>query len=153
MGEASRAFCYSHSSGLVATLHLLSPQHHHLGWKTLLLSSVRFNASFTETKTFDTTPILWHLMCLLQVPEGVPSGPVPSVLAAQVSAAPAFHLLQLALSGKNCQSTATHASPSSFQNQKRRRPVRRRDQTFNYSADIYCEKYDETTGLCPHGDE
>jgi len=31
--------------------------------------------------------------------------------------------------------------------------VRRRDQTFNYSADIYCEKYDETTGLCPHGDE
>jgi hypothetical protein len=40
-----------------------------------------------------------------------------------------------------------------FQNQKRRRPVRRRDQTFNYSADIYCEKYDETTGLCPHGDE
>jgi hypothetical protein len=40
-----------------------------------------------------------------------------------------------------------------FQNQKRRRPVRRRDQTFNYSADIYCEKYDETTGLCPNGDE
>ena len=42
---------------------------------------------------------------------------------------------------------------SYFQNQKRRRPVRRRDQTFNYSADIYCEKYDETTGLCPVGDE
>jgi len=40
-----------------------------------------------------------------------------------------------------------------FQNQKRRRPVRRRDHTFNYSADIYCEKYDETTGLCPNGDE
>jgi len=40
-----------------------------------------------------------------------------------------------------------------FQNQKRRRPIRRRDQTFNYSADIYCEKYDETTGLCPIGDE
>jgi len=40
-----------------------------------------------------------------------------------------------------------------FQNQKRRRPVRRRDQTFSYSADLYCEKYDETTGLCPHGDE
>jgi len=40
-----------------------------------------------------------------------------------------------------------------FQNQKRRRPVRRRDQTFSYSADLYCEKYDETTGLCPVGDE
>ena len=41
--------------GLVATLRLLSPQHHHLGrWKTLLLSWVRFSASFTETKTFDT---------------------------------------------------------------------------------------------------
>lgn len=40
-----------------------------------------------------------------------------------------------------------------FQNQKRRRPVRRRDGTFNYSADIYCEKYDETTGICPNGDE
>ena len=38
-------------------------------------------------------------MCLLQVPEGVPSGPVPSVLAAQVPAAQALHLLQLALSG------------------------------------------------------
>jgi len=40
-----------------------------------------------------------------------------------------------------------------FQNQKRRRPVRRRDGTFNYSADNYCEKYDETTGICPNGDE
>ena len=29
----------------------------------------------------------------------------------------------------------------------------RRDATFNYSADIYCEKYDETSGLCPIGDE
>jgi hypothetical protein len=39
----------------VATLRLLSPQHHHLGrWKTLLLSSVRFSAFFTQTKTFDT---------------------------------------------------------------------------------------------------
>jgi len=40
-----------------------------------------------------------------------------------------------------------------FQNQKRRRPVRRRDGTFNYSADNYCDKYDETTGICPIGDE
>jgi len=40
-----------------------------------------------------------------------------------------------------------------FQNQKRRRPLLRRDQQFNYSADIYCEKYDETTGLCPVGDD
>jgi len=40
-----------------------------------------------------------------------------------------------------------------FQNQKRRRPVRRRDGTFNYSADNYCEKYDETTGICPIGDD
>jgi len=40
-----------------------------------------------------------------------------------------------------------------FQNQKRRRPLLRRDHQFNYSADIYCEKYDETTGLCPIGDE
>lgn len=40
-----------------------------------------------------------------------------------------------------------------FVNQKRRRPVKRRDGTFNYSADVYCAKYDETTGLCPDGDE
>merc|ERR1712106_556572 len=40
-----------------------------------------------------------------------------------------------------------------FPNQKRRRPSKRKDNTFNYSADIYCEKYDETTGLCPCGDE
>lgn len=40
-----------------------------------------------------------------------------------------------------------------FHNQRRRRPVRRRDGTFNYSADNYCTKYDETTGHCPDGDE
>ncbi|XP_030064107.1 RING finger protein unkempt homolog isoform X2 [Microcaecilia unicolor] len=40
-----------------------------------------------------------------------------------------------------------------FVNQRRRRSVRRRDGTFNYSPDIYCTKYDETTGLCPEGDE
>ncbi|XP_037027179.1 RING finger protein unkempt isoform X4 [Bradysia coprophila] len=40
-----------------------------------------------------------------------------------------------------------------FMNQRRRRPVRKRDGTFNYSADNYCVKYDETTGVCPDGDE
>ncbi|XP_058796526.1 putative E3 ubiquitin-protein ligase UNKL isoform X2 [Phymastichus coffea] len=40
-----------------------------------------------------------------------------------------------------------------FMNQRRRRPSRRRDRTFNYSADNYCAKYDETTGICPDGDE
>ncbi|KAI0237854.1 hypothetical protein LSAT2_011558 [Lamellibrachia satsuma] len=40
-----------------------------------------------------------------------------------------------------------------FMNQRRRRPVRRRDGTFNYNPDVYCTKYDETTGLCPDGDE
>ncbi|RWS30452.1 E3 ubiquitin-protein ligase UNKL-like protein [Leptotrombidium deliense] len=40
-----------------------------------------------------------------------------------------------------------------FMNQRRRRPVRRRDGTFNYSPDNYCSKYDETTGICPDGDE
>ncbi|XP_061205045.1 putative E3 ubiquitin-protein ligase UNKL isoform X3 [Neopsephotus bourkii] len=38
-------------------------------------------------------------------------------------------------------------------NQRRRRPVRRRDGTFNYSPDVYCTKYDETTGICPDGDD
>lgn len=41
-----------------------------------------------------------------------------------------------------------------FNNQRRRRPVKKvRDGMFNYSADVYCTKYDETTGLCPDGDE
>ncbi|XP_065214076.1 RING finger protein unkempt [Planococcus citri] len=40
-----------------------------------------------------------------------------------------------------------------FHNQRRRRPVRKRDGTFNYSADNYCSRYDETTGLCPDGDD
>nr|CAD7198051.1 unnamed protein product [Timema douglasi] len=40
-----------------------------------------------------------------------------------------------------------------FMNQRRRRPVRKRDGSFNYSADHYCTKFDETTGLCPEGDE
>ena len=33
-----------------------------------------------------------------------------------------------------------------FQNQRRRKPVRRKDGMLNYSADEYCTKYDETTG-------
>nr|XP_049615769.1 RING finger protein unkempt homolog isoform X4 [Syngnathus scovelli] len=40
-----------------------------------------------------------------------------------------------------------------FLNQRRRRPVRKRDGTFNYSPDVYCTKYDEGTGTCPDGDE
>ncbi|XP_045571032.1 putative E3 ubiquitin-protein ligase UNKL isoform X4 [Salmo salar] len=40
-----------------------------------------------------------------------------------------------------------------FLNQRRRRPIRRRDGTFNYSPDVYCTKYDETTGICPDGED
>ncbi|XP_074866852.1 putative E3 ubiquitin-protein ligase UNKL isoform X3 [Carettochelys insculpta] len=40
-----------------------------------------------------------------------------------------------------------------FLNQRRRRPIRRRDGTFNYNPDVYCTKYDETTGTCPDGDD
>ncbi|XP_032123986.1 putative E3 ubiquitin-protein ligase UNKL isoform X4 [Sapajus apella] len=40
-----------------------------------------------------------------------------------------------------------------FLNQRRRRPLRRRDGTFNYSPDVYCSKYNEATGVCPDGDE
>ncbi|KAK0133082.1 RING finger protein unkempt [Merluccius polli] len=40
-----------------------------------------------------------------------------------------------------------------FLNQRRRRPIRRRDGTFNYSPDVYCTKYDEGTGTCAEGDE
>ncbi|XP_026879047.2 RING finger protein unkempt homolog [Electrophorus electricus] len=40
-----------------------------------------------------------------------------------------------------------------FLNQRRRRPIRRRDGTFSYSPDVYCVKYDEGTGTCPDGDE
>ncbi|XP_062858841.1 RING finger protein unkempt homolog [Trichomycterus rosablanca] len=40
-----------------------------------------------------------------------------------------------------------------FLNQRRRRPVRKRDGAFSYSPDVYCTKYDEGTGTCPDGDE
>lgn len=40
-----------------------------------------------------------------------------------------------------------------FLNQRRRRPIRRRDGTFSYSPDNYCPKFDENTGICPDGDE
>ncbi|XP_072167844.1 putative E3 ubiquitin-protein ligase UNKL isoform X1 [Diadema setosum] len=40
-----------------------------------------------------------------------------------------------------------------FLNQRRRRPIRKRDGTFNYSPDIYCSKYDETSGLCEDRDD
>lgn len=40
-----------------------------------------------------------------------------------------------------------------FPNQKRRRPFKRPDGTFNYNPDVYCDKYDETSGSCVDGDE
>lgn len=40
-----------------------------------------------------------------------------------------------------------------FQNQRRRRPFRRKDGTFSYDPDFYCNDYDEQTGICSHGDE
>ncbi|ELT93766.1 hypothetical protein CAPTEDRAFT_170777 [Capitella teleta] len=40
-----------------------------------------------------------------------------------------------------------------FMNQRRRRPIRKKDGTYNYSPDVYCTKYDETTGICPEGDD
>ncbi|KAF6019129.1 UNK [Bugula neritina] len=40
-----------------------------------------------------------------------------------------------------------------FANQRRRRPIRKRDGTFNYTPDSYCSKYDETTGTCPNGED
>ncbi|MGH0132723.1 UNVERIFIED_CONTAM: hypothetical protein FKN15_050291 [Acipenser sinensis] len=40
-----------------------------------------------------------------------------------------------------------------FVNQRRRRPIRRRDSTFNYSPDIYCTQYEEGSGTCPDGDD
>ncbi|CAH8585535.1 unnamed protein product [Dicrocoelium dendriticum] len=39
-----------------------------------------------------------------------------------------------------------------FPNQKRRRPFKRPDGTFNYNPDVYCDKYDEATGSCNDGD-
>ncbi|CAH8629189.1 unnamed protein product [Schistosoma haematobium] len=40
-----------------------------------------------------------------------------------------------------------------FPNQKRRRPFKRPDGTFNYNPDVYCDKYDETSGSCADGNE
>lgn len=39
-----------------------------------------------------------------------------------------------------------------FQNQRRRQPIQKSDKSFNYSPDIYCSQYDETTGTCKKGD-
>ena len=92
MGEASRAFCYSHSSAW------WPPCAYYL--RSIIISVVgkpfssrRFASVPRLLKQKLLTPIRWHLMYLLQVPEGVPSGPVPSVLAAQVSAAPSLFSL------------------------------------------------------------
>jgi hypothetical protein len=40
-----------------------------------------------------------------------------------------------------------------FQNQRRRRPFRRKDGTFSYDPDFYCNDYDEQSGVCPNGDD
>ena len=40
-----------------------------------------------------------------------------------------------------------------FLNQKRRRPRKKKDGTFTYSPDVYCQQYNETTGECVNGDE
>eukprot|EP00057_Strongylocentrotus_purpuratus_P010289 XP_011664763.1 PREDICTED: putative E3 ubiquitin-protein ligase UNKL isoform X2 [Strongylocentrotus purpuratus] len=63
---------------------------------------------------------------------------------------------------QQCQDFLQHKCPNHrpftcfhwhFLNQRRRRPIRKRDGTFNYSPDIYCSKYDETSGLCEDRDE
>ncbi|XP_071815243.1 putative E3 ubiquitin-protein ligase UNKL isoform X2 [Apostichopus japonicus] len=63
---------------------------------------------------------------------------------------------------QQCQDFLQHKCPNHrpftcfhwhFLNQRRRRPIRKRDGTFNYSPDVYCTKYDDTTGMCPDGDE
>ncbi|XP_066917265.1 RING finger protein unkempt-like isoform X2 [Clytia hemisphaerica] len=40
-----------------------------------------------------------------------------------------------------------------FLNQKRRRPRKKKEGTFNYSPDVYCQHYNETTGECLSGDD
>jgi len=40
-----------------------------------------------------------------------------------------------------------------FKNQRRRRPLRKRDGQFNYNPDTYCDKYDEQSGVCPNSDD
>ncbi|XP_012554518.3 putative E3 ubiquitin-protein ligase UNKL isoform X2 [Hydra vulgaris] len=40
-----------------------------------------------------------------------------------------------------------------FLNQKRRRPRKKKDGTFTYSPDVYCQQYNETTGECVNGDD
>ncbi|KAJ8037135.1 RING finger protein unkempt-like [Holothuria leucospilota] len=63
---------------------------------------------------------------------------------------------------QQCQDFLQHKCPNHrpftcfhwhFLNQRRRRPIRKRDGTFNYSPDVYCTKYDDTTGMCPDGDD
>lgn len=40
-----------------------------------------------------------------------------------------------------------------FQNQRRRRPFRRKDGSISYDSDFYCNDYDEQAGVCANGDE
>ncbi|CAF0794828.1 unnamed protein product [Didymodactylos carnosus] len=40
-----------------------------------------------------------------------------------------------------------------FMNQRRRRPLRRKDGTFCYDPDFYCDKYDEQSGVCSSGED
>ena len=40
-----------------------------------------------------------------------------------------------------------------FKNQRRRKPVLLENGDFNYSPDVYCTVYSETSGECPNGDE
>ena len=69
---------------------------------------------------------------LLQVPEGVPCGSVSSVPAAQVPAAPTFHLLQLALPESETKTASEEEGPD-VQLQRRHllREVRRDNGTVS----------------------
>uniref|UniRef100_A0A3B5KXS7 Unk zinc finger n=1 Tax=Xiphophorus couchianus TaxID=32473 RepID=A0A3B5KXS7_9TELE len=84
-----------------------------------------------------------------------PLGPLGFVVLCSKPAADTFRTEQCPLF---VQHKCTQHRPFScfhwhFLNQRRRRPIRRRDGTFNYSPDVYCTKYDEGTGTCPEGDE
>uniref|UniRef100_A0A8C0NMN7 Unk like zinc finger n=1 Tax=Canis lupus familiaris TaxID=9615 RepID=A0A8C0NMN7_CANLF len=106
---------------------------------------------------------LGHPACGVRSPPSSPRGRPPAAVAAEATrnAVCLFRYLKefrteqcaLFVQHKCAQHRPFTCFHWHFLNQRRRRPLRRRDGTFNYSPDVYCSKYDEASGVCPDGDE
>lgn len=125
-------------------------------------TSAQLLTSSSVTTAVSTTVTTISTSSAVPVPNSNSAATANNLLSAQQQEKPSHYTYLKEFRCEQCplflQHKCTQHKPFTcfnwhFMNQRRRRPIRKRDGYFNYSPDIYCTKYDETTGICQEGDE